>query len=96
MAKAKRGRRKWMGKDLRLSVSWLERLRGIKKVILAQYKPYHHNCPSGYLVIKNNTESGFRLRGFAGDGFRDIFIVLDDLDFRDEIKQAIEKRFPTN
>ena len=94
MDKTKRGRHKWTGKDLKPSVSWLERLRGVKKIVLANHRPYHHRFPSGHLIIVKNTDSGFKLRGYASDGFRDMFVVLCNSNCRDIVKQAIQEKFP--
>ncbi|MFY9493483.1 MAG: hypothetical protein WAP55_03340 [Minisyncoccia bacterium] len=94
MARTKRGKHTSVRGVFQRSVVWLEGLDGIKKVILGPHHPCHHSMAPGAVVFNKNTKAGIKIRGYTDGGIMDIFLILKSLGYRDEIKQAIERKFP--
>lgn len=93
MRKTKKGRHKTLDKHLKNHVLWIENISGVKKVILGISEPCRHKYPPGHIRFKMDAEGGFKVNGYSGVGVIDIYIKVEPIEDREEVKHKIGERF---
>jgi hypothetical protein len=91
-----RGRHKSLDKHLKNEIAWVERLPGVQKVILGFSEACRHRYPPGHLRFTADVDGGIKMTGYSGKGVIDLFIRIDPLDAREDIKRRIAQRFSLN
>lgn len=89
----KRGRHQSLDKEMKQSVRWLENQPAVSKIVLSLSESCRHKYPPGHLRFKQNVEGGIKINGYSGRGVTDIFVKIDPMSARDEIKALLEKQF---
>jgi len=90
---AKRGRHTSLSKEIRVSFKWLENLPEITKIILGRHESCRHRYPPGHMKWQKDTQTGFHLKAYTGDGVQDIFVSIEPIMSREQVKAVIAKRF---
>ena len=90
--KMSRGKHRSATSDLDLSLKWLESVDSVKKVVLGKTENCRHRYPPGHLRFKHESEGGFKINGYSGNGVIDIFVRCDE-NSRDEILEKIQSRY---
>ncbi|MCB1826961.1 MAG: hypothetical protein KDH94_00955 [Coxiellaceae bacterium] len=82
-----------MDKDLKRSVRWLESLPAVTKVVLGFSEACRHKYSPGSLRFKMDADGGIKINGYSGKGVTDIFVKIDPITERENIKSAIAEKF---
>jgi hypothetical protein len=88
-----KGRHKSVDKHLKNNILWIEHLPGVQKVILGISEACRHKYPPGHIRFKMDVDGGIKVTGYSGKGVTDIFIRIDPITTREEIKNEIGQRF---
>lgn len=87
------GKHKSMDKDLKRSIRWLEGIPFVTKVVLGFSECCRHKYPPGALRFKLDVAGGIKINGYSGKGVTDIFIKIDPICHREELKALLLKKF---
>lgn len=88
-----RGRHTSLDKNLKQSISWIESLPEITKVVLGFSENCRHKYPPGYLKFKQNVAGGIKINGYSGNGVVDIYLKIEPINAREQIKIVLAKRW---
>ena len=88
-----RGKHKSLDKDLKLSMLWIENIPGVTKIVLGFSECCRHKYPSGYVKIKMDVDGGIKVNGYSGKGVTDVFIRIDPIELRNNVKLSINAKF---
>jgi len=80
-------------KHLKSHILWIEDIPAVKKVVLGISEACRHKYPPGYIRFKMEVEGGIKVSGYSGKGVVDIFIKIDPISKREDVKAMIAKRF---
>ncbi len=75
---SKLGKHKSLGKDLKLSIEWLESLSEVLKIVLGLHESARHHYSPGTLRYKHDVLGGIKLNAYSGNGVMDIYIKVKD------------------
>jgi len=73
-----RGKHTSVAKELRKSVTQLEKHPKVKKVIIGISESCRHKYPPGTLRYIREVDGGIKFRGYTGNGVTDITVLTDD------------------
>lgn len=88
-----KGKHTSLDKDLKRNIRWLEELPGVKKVVLGICESCRHRYPPGHIRFKSEVEGGIKITGYSGIGVVDIFIKIEPLSERENIKSKMLDHF---
>ena len=88
-----KGRHTSLDKHLKNNILWIEGVPGVQKVVLGISEACRHKYSPGYIRCKADVDGGIKVTGYSGTGVMDIFIKIDPISARDEIKAKIAERF---
>lgn len=88
-----RGRHKSMDSALKKHVSWLETLPGVKKIVLGFSEACRHKYSPGHIRFRQDVNGGIKVNGYSGKGVTDMFIRIDPISEREQIKSLLKERF---
>ena len=88
MGDSKRGRHKSVDAALDRRLRRLEANPLIKKVILGATSNARHAFPPGMLRVQYETQNGFKVNGYSGNGVVTIHVYCTDSD-KEEVKSLI-------
>jgi hypothetical protein len=80
MPKQKRGKHKSVDKELRPSISWLESLPEVLKVVIGLCESARHSFPPGALRYRLDVAGGIKINAYGGKGVIDIFVKVANED----------------
>lgn len=87
------GRHKSLDKHVKRSVAWIEGIASVTKVVLGFSESCRHRYPPGHIRFKMNVRGGFKVNAYSGRGVTDIFIKIDPIEDREQVREMIIKRF---
>ena len=93
MAKDKIAKHKSLGKDLKRSVDWLQKFDSVTKVVLGRVEACRHKYSPGHIRFQMDKDGGISTKGYSGNGVMDIFIRINPIEDRDDMKREIEDKF---
>lgn len=88
-----KGRHTSLDKHLKNNILWIEGLPPVQKVVLGISEACRHKYPPGHVRFKMDVEGGIKVNGYSGIGITDIFIKIDPISKRAEVKKLIAERF---
>lgn len=88
------GRHKSLDKELKRSIQSLQKIDGIKKIILGFSECCRHRYPPGYIKVRAKVDGGLKANGFSGKGVTDLFIRISPEELIKPIELEIKRRFP--
>lgn len=91
-----KGRHKSLDKHLRSNILWVENLPGVQKVVLGISEACRHKYPPGHIRFKMDVDGGIKINGYSGKGVMDIFIKIEPITMREQVKTEIAERFVSN
>lgn len=87
------GRHRTLDKHVKRSVTWIETIPEITKIVLGFSESCRHRYPPGHIRFKMNVRGGFKVNAYSGIGVTDIFIKVEPIESRELVKQMIVARF---
>ena len=90
---ALQGRHTTLDKHVKRSVTWIESIPAVTKVVLGFSESCRHRYPPGHIRTRMNVRGGIKVNAYSGNGITDIFIKIDPISDRDSVKQKIADRF---
>ncbi len=88
-----KGRHTSLDKHLKNNILWIENLPAVQKVILGISEACRHKYSPGHIRFKMDVNGGIKAIGYSGTGVVDIFIRIDPISAREQIKTKIAERF---
>lgn len=88
-----RGKHTTLDKHLKGHIRWVENIPEVQKVVLGISEACRHKYPPGHLRFKMDVDGGIKVNGYSGKGVIDIFIKIEPISKREEIKKMLEERF---
>ena len=82
-----------MGKVLKRSIRWLEAIPAVTKVVLGFSEACRHKYAPGTLRFKMNVDGGIKINGSSGTGVTDIFVKIDPVSERENVKATLTEKF---
>jgi hypothetical protein len=87
------GRHQSLDSHVKKSLQWLQGIQGVAKVVIGISESCRHRFPPGYIRFKLDVEGGIKMNGYSGNGVTDLFIKIEPITERENVKLAIAKRF---
>ncbi len=87
------GRHQSLDSHVKKNLEWLKGIPGVAKVVIGISESCRHRFPPGYIRFKSDVEGGIKINGYSGNGVTDLFIKIDPISEREQVKIAIAKRF---
>jgi len=88
-----KGKHTSVDKHLKNNILWIEHIAGVQKVVLGISEACRHKYPPGHIRFKMDVDGGIKVTGYSGIGVTDIFIKIDPISKREEIKSLIAERY---
>lgn len=88
-----KGKHTTVDKHLKNNILWLEKLPGVKKVVLGICEACRHRYAPGQIRYKMDVEGGIKAVGYSGTGVIDIFVKIEPISERENVKAKISHRF---
>ena len=90
---SKKAKHQSIEKELKRNLLWLEKLDCITKVVIGISEACRHRYSPGVIRFRSDVDGGIKVNGYSGKGVTDIFLRLDPMSKREEIKAVIAERF---
>ncbi|MCS5710776.1 hypothetical protein [Candidatus Berkiella aquae] len=87
------GRHQSLDSHVKKNLEWLKGVPGVSKVIIGISESCRHRFPPGFIRFKQDVEGGIKINAYSGNGVTDLFIKIDPISERENIKNALSKRF---
>lgn len=88
-----RGRHTSLDKHLKHSVLWLENIPEVTKIVLGFSENCRHKYAPGCIKFKKNVAGGIKVNGYSGNGVIDMYIKIEPITAREQVKNTIANRF---
>ena len=88
-----KGRHTSLDKHLVHSVKWIENIPQVTKVVLGLSENCRHKYPPGYIRYKKDVAGGIKINGYSGNGIIDIYLKIEPIIAREQVKEIIADRF---
>jgi hypothetical protein len=88
-----RGKHQSLTKDLKPSIKWLESLNGVTKIVIGISEACRHKYSPGHLRFKSDADGGIKLNAYSGNGVVNLFVRINPITERDNIKDKIQQQF---
>jgi hypothetical protein len=88
-----KGRHTSLDKHLKNHILWIEEIPAVQKVVLGISEACRHKYPPGHVRFKMDVNGGIKLNSYSGIGITDIFIKIDPITERENVKKLIAERF---
>lgn len=89
-----RGRHTSLDKHLKPSIAWIETIPWVSRVVLGFAESCRHKYSPGHIRWKQDVAGGIKINAYSGNGIIDIFIKIEPISHRNEVKELLLKRFP--
>ncbi len=88
-----KGRHTSVDKHLKNNLLWIEKIPAVQKVVLGISEACRHKYPPGHIRFKMDVDGGIKVVSYSGKGVTDIFIKIDPITEREQVKSMIAGRF---
>ena len=72
---------------------WVKTLPAVSKIVIGISEACRHKYPPGHIRFKLDVEGGIKINAYSGKGVTDLFIKIEPITERENVKIAIQKRF---
>lgn len=90
---ALQGRHKSLDKHVKRSIAWIEAIPSVKKVVLGFSESCRHKYSPGHIRFKMDVDGGIKVNSYSGNGVTDIYIKVEPISERENVKEMIASRF---
>ena len=87
------GRHQSLDSHVKKNLQWVQRLPAVTKVVIGISESCRHRFPPGYIRFKSDVEGGIKINAYSGNGVTDLFVKIDPISERENVKIALAKRF---
>jgi hypothetical protein len=91
---SKKGKHKTIDKELKPSVSWLESLPYVKKVVLGIAESARHKYSPGTLKYQFDQPGGVKIKAYGGKGVMDLYVKITP-EHKPEFLKRLSERWKT-
>ncbi len=91
-----RGKHQSLDKDLKKSIRWLESISGVTKIVIGLSEACRHKYAPGHLRFKMDVDGGITINGYSGNGVVNLFIRINPISEREQVKEKIKAQFEKN
>ena len=85
---------KSLDKHVKQSIEWVKTLPGIAKIVIGISESCRHKYAPGFIRFKMDVDGGITINAYSGNGVTNLFIKIDPISERENVKNLISKRFP--
>ena len=82
-----------LDKHVKLNITWVKTLPGVAKIVIGFSEACRHKYPPGHIRFKTDVDGGIKINAYSGKGVTDLFIKIEPISERENVKMAIQKRF---
>ncbi len=86
-------RHQTLDKHVKLNMIWVKTLPAVSKIVIGISEACRHKYPPGHIRFKLDVEGGIKINAYSGKGVTDLFIKIEPITERENVKIAIQKRF---
>lgn len=86
-------RHQTLDKHVKLNINWIKTLPAVAKVVIGFSESCRHKYAPGHIRFKSDVDGGIKINAYSGKGVTDIFIKIDPITERENVKAAILNRF---
>ena len=86
-------RHQTLDKHVKLNMIWVKSLPAVSKIVIGISEACRHKYPPGHIRFKLDVEGGIKINAYSGKGVTDLFIKIEPISERENVKIAIQKRF---
>ncbi len=86
-------RHKSLDKDVKHNIAWIQAQPFVTKIVIGISESCRHKYPPGHIRFKMDVDGGIKINAYSGNGVTDLFIKIEPLTERENIKELIKKRF---
>ncbi len=86
-------RHQTLDKHVKLNINWIKTLPAVSKIVIGFSEACRHKYPPGHIRFKLDVDGGIKINAYSGKGVTDIFIKIDPISERENVKANILKRF---
>lgn len=87
------GKHQSLDKHVRKNIEWVQSISCVSKIVIGISESCRHKYPPGHLRFKMDVDGGIKINAYSGNGVTDIFIKIDPISERENLKASILKRF---
>jgi hypothetical protein len=84
---------KSLDKNVKQNIDWIKMQPYVTKIVIGISESCRHKYPPGHIRIRMDVEGGIKVNAYSGNGVTDIFIKIEPISERENIKALIQKRF---
>lgn len=86
-------RHQTLDKHVKLNINWVKALPAVAKIVIGFSESCRHKYAPGHIRFKSDVDGGIKINAYSGKGVTDIFIKIDPITERENVKTAILNRF---
>lgn len=87
------GKHQSLDKHVKKNIEWIQSIPCVSKIVIGISESCRHKYSPGYLRFKMDVAGGIKINAYSGNGVTDIFIKIDPIADREDLKSLILKRF---
>ncbi|MBI2790633.1 MAG: hypothetical protein HYX61_01630 [Gammaproteobacteria bacterium] len=84
---------KSLDKNVKQNIDWIKMQPHVTKIVIGISESCRHKYPPGHIRTRLDVEGGIKVNAYSGNGVTDIFIKIEPISERENIKSLIQKRF---
>lgn len=88
------GKHQSLDKLVKQNIEWVKTLPGVSKVVIGISESCRHKYAPGVIRFKTDVDGGIKINAYSGNGITDLFIKIDPISERENVKTLILKRWP--
>ncbi|MGD9592691.1 MAG: hypothetical protein AB7V32_09245 [Candidatus Berkiella sp.] len=87
------GKHQSLDKHVKQNINWIKSIQGVSKIVIGISECCRHKYPPGHIRFKMDVDGGIKINAYSGNGVTDLFIKIDPMTERENVKAKILKRF---
>lgn len=87
------GKHQSLDKHVKQNINWIKSIQGVSKIVIGISESCRHKYPPGHIRFKMDVDGGIKINAYSGNGVTDLFIKIDPMTERENVKAKILKRF---
>jgi len=84
---------KSLDKHVKKNIEWIKSLSAVSKIVIGISESCRHKYSPGHIRFKMDVDGGIKINAYSGNGVTDLFIKIDPINEREQVKTQIKNRF---